>query len=416
MALSPAKLVRRSVVMAQIEQSYGIAPAFNPATDAVLVEDCSYSVKMDIVQRQFLAPSISRKAHVVGKKSATVKFTVEVAMNDWNANGVPLLARLLSGCSMQLTNQNLSTMTLVYPTNTPPGASPVNWLDLGGGSGTAHIISYTIVVTTAGPSGTAQVSIIPHDLTLDSPQMNVTLTSGQTINIGSTGSQAQPNFSGNLVVGQSWSMALLPQGIMVTPVSTGGQSMSIQFYVDGSMHLLTGAYGTFSLSATGGKFATMDFEFTGFYQPYSDAPLPVPTYGAVPPPVFQSASLAVGAFQPLITAFTFDIGNSVEERNSANANDFLYSMIITQRDAKGSIDPEATAAANQDFWDALANASSIPFVATIGTSGGNRLGVYAPNMQYTGLSYKDRNSIRAYDAQMAFSQVTGDDEVILLLH
>ena len=35
----------------------------------------------------------------------------------------------------------------------------------------------------------------------------------------------------------------------------------------------------------------------------------------------------------------------------------------------------------------------------------------APNTQYTGLTYADRNGILAYDAGMKFARANGDDEM-----
>jgi hypothetical protein len=36
-------------------------------------------------------------------------------------------------------------------------------------------------------------------------------------------------------------------------------------------------------------------------------------------------------------------------------------------------------------------------------------------VQYTGLTYQDRNGIRTYDAQLRFSRVLGNDEMTIVL-
>jgi hypothetical protein len=413
------KLTRRTVLMAAFESTYGTAAVFNPATDALLIDDVSYSTKFDYLERKYLSPSLSRRPHVVGDKSASMKFTVELALNGLVNSGdianLPVIGRLFEACSMTAVGQADGWSTAVNAVAIPTGSDAVEFVT----SGTIEapsIVGYTILCTEGGVSGTAQVSIMPHDPNLDAAQVNQTLTSGSALTVGSLGLKVTPTFTGSLVVGQSWFVAAMPPGIALTPISAGAPSLSLEFFVDGSLHLMTGCYGTFSIKADGSKLVTVDFEFMGFYDPYVDQALPTPTYNTLPPPVFLGASLALGSFQPIVTSLTFDIGVKVEERNSVNSPTGLYGMIITEREAKGGLDPEATSAASQDFWDAMANAASVPLLCTIGTQAGNRLGIVAPNMQYTGLTYKDRNSIRAYDASLAFNQVVADDEVILHMH
>jgi hypothetical protein len=405
--------------MCHPEATYGTAPAFNAATDALLVDDVSYDVKFDVLERKYLSPSLSRRPHVIGKKSASMKFTVELALNGQVNSGslsnLPVIGELFQSCSMLATGYATGWNTSVYQVAFPTGSQLVAWATEGAVSA-PEMVGYTIMVTTGGVSGTAMVSITPHDPTLDTAEVNQTVTSGTPLTVGSLGLQATPTFAGSLVVGQSWFVSAMPPGIALTPISIGATSVALQFFVDGSLHLMTGCFGTFSIKADAGQFATVDFDFMGFYEPYVDQTLPSPTYTTLPPPPFMGASLGLGTFQPIATSFTFDIGVKVDERDSFSSPNALYGFIITERDAKGGLDPEATSAATNDFWDEMAAATSIPMIATIGSQAGNRIGFIAPNMQYTGLTYKDRNSIRAYDASLAFSQVVADDEVILHLH
>ena len=61
----------------------------------------------------------------------------------------------------------------------------------------------------------------------------------------------------------------------------------------------------------------------------------------------------------------------------------------------------------------MANATALPVMARFGTQLGNRFSFMAPSAQFTGVTYKDRNGIRAHDIGLAFNQVQGDDELLL---
>ena len=57
----------------------------------------------------------------------------------------------------------------------------------------------------------------------------------------------------------------------------------------------------------------------------------------------------------------------------------------------------------------------MPFEMRIGTVPGNTVWVMSPTTQYSKMTYKDRQGIRAYDAGLAPSRVNGDDEVFILM-
>jgi hypothetical protein len=63
---------------------------------------------------------------------------------------------------------------------------------------------------------------------------------------------------------------------------------------------------------------------------------------------------------------------------------------------KAGVDPEADLVANQDFWKKLADSERMPFQMRVGQLAGNTVWMLAPSVQYTNLTYRDRNGIRAY--------------------
>jgi hypothetical protein len=63
----------------------------------------------------------------------------------------------------------------------------------------------------------------------------------------------------------------------------------------------------------------------------------------------------------------------------------------------------------------MAAATQMPFEMRIGTVTGNTVWLMAPNTQYSKMTYKDRQGIRAYDAGLAPARSNGDDELFILM-
>jgi hypothetical protein len=56
----------------------------------------------------------------------------------------------------------------------------------------------------------------------------------------------------------------------------------------------------------------------------------------------------------------------------------------------------------------------MPFQMRVGSQAGNTVWFMAPNAQYTGLTYQDRNGILSYDAGLRYSAATIGDEVVFV--
>jgi hypothetical protein len=242
----------------------------------------------------------------------------------------------------------------------------------------------------------------------------IAVTSGSTaLNIGSTGLTTTPTFSGSLVLGDSYSFEVYPQGIQYLPISTGFQSASLYMYFDGTRHELNGAYGTFSVDAMAGSYGTAKFTFTGFYVPLVDASIPNCTYETPLPAIVESAQLILGnnSFQPTVEKFTFDQANTITPRPDVNSSEGYNGVRITDRKPKGGIDPEATLVADYDWWGTLAASTQTALTIKIGATAGNIILMNAPAVQYTGLTYADRAGIKTYNAGLDFTSINGDDEM-----
>lgn len=407
-------LTRRAVLLAGIEGSYN-QPETLGADHGYLVENPDYRVDPTVLERNFARADLSPLPHMIGRKLARMTFRTELRGNGRQQSGslgdAPRIARLFQACGYELTAMPDPEATPVFETGAH--AVPVAWSVADGALATDEVIAYHLEVTTGGPSGTAEITI-----TSDTPgESNAAalVTSASAMTIGDSGLQATPTFSGSLEVGQSWVVWALPTGLRLDPVSDDFASLHLDMFFDGTRHRLTGGRGTFTLNAEAGQYATVDWDFVGQYHAPVDAGLPTPSFETTLPPMVELARLRLDGYSAVVNAASFTQGNDLQPRPDVNAADGYDGVRIVDRNPEGGIDPEAALVASHDFWGRMAAAKRMPLQMRVGRVPGNTVWLLAPGVQYTGLTYRDRNGQRAYDAGLKFTRFAGNDEVAFLL-
>lgn len=416
-------LTQRAVGLTKIEGTYNVDAVPTPASDAMLVSEPDFTADPTVLTRSFSRNSLSRLPHSIGRKLAGMKFGLE-----WKGSGdptvAPKLGRHLRACGYAETQVTAGAPQVgAVKTDTLNGAitgPTVAWsaATMGANSPPEPIV-YKITVSTAGASGVAKVNITPDANAVakgyDAVQTAVTITSATPLSLRSAGAGASitPTWAGSLVLNQQWWVIAYPVGWLYTPVSTNFESVTNYLYFDGLLHKMTGSRGTFTLEATAGQFPTATFTYTGQYIAPVDAAMPLNgVYEASLPPVVQLANLTIDEYLAVVNRFSFDQANTLAPRSDVSSSDGYNGVMMTGRDPKGGIDPEATLVANEDFWGSLASAEQMLLRLRFGSQVGNRSWVIAPATQYTGLTYANRDSLRVLDAGLAFPQwFGGDDEI-----
>lgn len=416
-------LTRKTLLYAGIEPAYGTLPPFNDATSPILIENADYKIDLQNIERPLYRADLSPTPGIVGCKISKLSFTHELR-GSGTVGSESRLGRLLRACSLVAENKASAWWGAFLPIGSVGGAPTVTWAAGGSLSGINEPKTLLIDVTTGGLSGVAEVSITADDGT--APQTGIDMTAGAAITLttgGLASATLTPTWSGALVAGQKWIVTVFPAGIKYQPTSVEHQqeSLALRLYKDGVLHEATGCYGTFKVNAQAGGRATVEFEFTGIYSTPTDAAFPVsPSFETTLPQQVELGRLHVDSFGiagPLanpcvVETFSYDIANKIDPRPSINAANGYTGLRITDRGSTGGIDPEATLVASQDFWTKLANARLMPFGMRVGTTPGNSWYIHAPCVQYTGLTYKDRNGLQALDAALQFNRLTGDDEIM----
>lgn len=245
----------------------------------------------------------------------------------------------------------------------------------------------------------------------------VVVTSGSTaLSLGNSGGTLTPTWTGNLTLNDSWDVEVYPVGLKYQPVSSNFESLTLYFYAGGVLHKITGALGTFSVDTTAGEYGKVSFTFTGQYVDPVDALVPEDAvFETATPPIIELAKLRVDNFDAVVDKFTYDQANQVVPRPSVNDSDGYRGVRITSRAPSGGIDPEATLLSNFDFWSKLKNSTEMQFTMKVGQTAGNIVLFNAPRVQYTNLTYQNRDDLRVYDAGLKFARKNGNDEFVIHL-
>ncbi len=195
------------------------------------------------------------------------------------------------------------------------------------------------------------------------------------------------------------------------------ESLTLYLYLDDLFIKVTGARGDFTLDATSGQMAKMQFKFQGIYGGIVDtAPGGAVTVdNTTVPPQFVSASLSFNGVALDTSAFSLAIGNTITPLRSANSATGVSEYAITGRAVTAKFDPSIPAQATLDMpalWQAN---SQHPFVCTIGAVGtGNALQVSLPTSKIKTLDTKNRDGVLVYDILLdALPTTAGNDELTL---
>jgi len=211
------------------------------------------------------------------------------------------------------------------------------------------------------------------------------------------------------------------------PVSTAIKSATIYYYLDGTLHKLLGARGTFQLKAdidTGRP--VLSFRFVGIDGGTTAASNPSMTLSAWKTPVAITdantvditlgCTYATGALSGG-TAFTskgltLDAGNQVVHTPLLGAE----SVDITQREITGQYALDLTAAQMVTLMTDIKANTPTSLGYQVGMTAGNIVLLYAPNVQRINPRVEDRNGIAlvAQDLRLLPSSAgTGNDELII---
>ena len=199
------------------------------------------------------------------------------------------------------------------------------------------------------------------------------------------------------------------------PLSADFDSVTIEVFMDGIKHQITGARGSFSLSIARGAIPSISFNFMGNYVAPADAsPLT---------PNFSDFKIPLGANSVNTQTITlFDEDLCVESFSADLANNLVYrdlpgcdpAALITDRAPTGTLVFEATTITTYNWVEAARTKTAGAFQIIHGTAAGSIVQIDAPAVTINPPSYQDSDGVMMLSAPLIFEPTSsGNDELVL---
>lgn len=205
--------------------------------------------------------------------------------------------------------------------------------------------------------------------------------------------------------------------VTYAPVSSSFGSATIYYNVDGVLHSVTGARGTFVINTTVGQIPTIDFTMTGIYNTPTDTAAVTPTYANQATPLIFKNGNTTGfqllSYAGCLQSVSFDLGNTIVYRELVNCS---KQALITDRKSTGSVSIEAVLMATKNYFtSALSDGTLGNLTFTHGTVGGNTVAFSSSTVDIGDVSYADQDGIAMLNIPYtAIPTSAGNDEFSLV--
>lgn len=200
------------------------------------------------------------------------------------------------------------------------------------------------------------------------------------------------------------------------PVSTGFESVTVYFNVDGVQHKITGARGDVELSINSAQIPVFKFKFVGIYNAPTDVALPTVSYSGFQTPLVANTvntpSFSFFGVSPVLQDLSFQLGNTVDYRTLIGSQ---Y-VQLTDRKAAGQVTFEANTIATKD-WFSTAIANGLGALSlTHGTAAGNKVILASSTVDLLQPTYTDNNGVQMIQCGYVMTPSTaGNDEFVLTI-
>lgn len=205
--------------------------------------------------------------------------------------------------------------------------------------------------------------------------------------------------------------------VTYAPVSSSFGSCTIYYNIDGVLHKVTGARGTFTINGAVGEIPTIDFTFTGIYNTPTDTALPAVTYGnQATPLVFKNGNTTdfqLLSYAGCLQSVSFDVGNSLVYRELVGCT---KEVLLTDRAATGSVTLEAVTMATKNYFTAaLSDGTLGNLLFQHGQTAGNIIDFASTRVDIGDVSYSDQDGIHMLNIPYTcVPSTSGNDEFSLV--
>lgn len=368
------------------ETDYGDGATVAPVA-ALLAQNVKVTpINGELVKRQFVQPYLGARPGVRVGQHMMIEFEIEAAGS--GVAGTPPVydAVLRSGGLARTVISGLATL----PAAATIGAGAVGrfaFAKTAKYAGTYGRV-VTLTCTTGGGSGVAEFTVsspaTPQDAAVSVAAQVMTTAAPFGLIQGAviTPSAVSVDFE----VGDTYTLALTPERVSYTPVSSGFESAVIYYEQDGVLHRGYGARSRIGLKIAKRGFPIFNVKTACLALPVTADALAGADYSGFRDPVVAAAAnipvCRVDGFDAIFHDFSLDTGNDAKYADAANAE----GIKIGARETQVSITIDEPALADKNFYVLAAPAGGVlptgAFWLRHGTEAGATIDVAAPNLQF----------------------------------
>lgn len=213
------------------------------------------------------------------------------------------------------------------------------------------------------------------------------------------------------------------------PVTDPQPSATMYAWDSGVLHKLVGARAGGTLKLVSGELPTLDIKATGIYSAPTATAVPTPSFTGFVTPLIPTddntldlvigGTLSAAGTAVAITGGTaypsmgveVDIGNQVEFTALIGGS----SIDVVDRDSSGKVRLDLTAAQEVALAADVAAGTTRSLGIVHGTTAGNRLAIFLPNVQFINYAKDEINGRRLVSFDLRVLPLAGNDEITLVV-
>ena len=233
---------------------------------------------------------------------------------------------------------------------------------------------------------------------------------------GASGTGVAPPWTALLEACGMDSVATPATDVVFEPISTGFESVTIYYHLDGLLHKMKGAFGnpTFTINSRGIPVCSIDF--TGLYSATADASMPsgVDYSGFQIPQAVNdtnTTAFALHGASPIMDTFSLNFNNTVVYQNMVGEE----RVSITDRRMSANVSFKMTSVASKAWHNIVQSGVTGALALIHGTVAGSIFDFDAPAVQLKEPSYSDKDGVVMLSLGMDLLPDSGNDELIITI-
>tara|TARA_R100000655_G_scaffold75096_1_gene113986 strand:- start:427 stop:1359 length:933 start_codon:yes stop_codon:yes gene_type:complete len=193
-------------------------------------------------------------------------------------------------------------------------------------------------------------------------------------------------------------------------------SLTIGVYIDGSLHKLTGARGSFTYNIDASDTPKFVFNFLGLYNSPTATAILTPTYAQLAPKVANSTNTTafqLHSYAGSLQSFSFEQNNNLYYSELVSST---KKVRITDRASSGSVSMESIGLGTKNYYSIVNSTATGNLTLQHGQTAGNKITFTASQTQLETIAQAENEGYQMLDIGYRALPNSGDDEFELKFH